>query len=76
MTHLPPKDRQALIAYVVGLAVACPINQDNPVDCPLHELRSQSFQDRLKWVKALDDESLYLLAQHHCSCLAAKEGRL
>jgi hypothetical protein len=76
MIHLPPDDRSALIAYIVGLAVACPLNQDNPVDCPLHELRSKSFHERLTWINSLDDDHLKRLASHHCSCLAIKEGRL
>ena len=72
MMHHPPAGRDALIAYVMGLAVACPVDQDNPSDCPLHMLRQKAMRDRLAWVKSLANEDLRKIATTHCACLEKK----
>jgi hypothetical protein len=76
MIHLPPDNREALVAYIVGLAVACPMNQDNPSQCPFHEWRQKSMNERYTWINSLSDGELRRLANHHCSCLATKEDSL
>ena len=55
-------------ALLVGLAMTCPLGQDNPVDCPLHEIRELSLAERFKWVKARTrDEAQNILSYHtHC----------
>lgn len=73
MIHHPPDGREALVAYVIGLSVACPLQQDNPPDCPLNPLRSQALKDRYLWVKSLSDEQLKEIARHHCACIEKKE---
>jgi len=73
MIHQPPEGREALIAYVVGLSIACPLQQDNPPDCPLNPMRCKALQDRYNWVKSQTTEQLKELARHHCTCLEEKE---
>lgn len=68
-------DLASLIAYAFGLCMACPWNQDNPPDCPLHELRLLPYAHRLAWIKACTREQLLALCQHHCACLRSKETK-
>lgn len=66
---------ESLKAYVMGLAVACPVNQGNPSDCVLHPLRDKSLKERFVWVDTLSRDELLTLANHHCSCMAQKTER-
>lgn len=76
MTFHPPIGRPALQAYVAGLAVACPLGQNNPCECPLHRIRLMSLHERFDWVNALSDEHLTAFTQHHRNCIQSKEAAL
>lgn len=52
--------------------MACPFEQDNPCDCPLHMLRKKALGDRLAWAKSLCDDELMKIATTHCICLEKK----
>ncbi len=63
--------------YVFGLLMECPnangnINDRNPKDCPLHDIRKLKIEDRLAWVDAQTNEQLgKIISSHknrtHCS---------
>jgi hypothetical protein len=58
---------------LVGLLVACPFNQDNPDNCPLHHLRLLPMAKRIEWLDQLADEDVLILRTNHQHCLHVKE---
>lgn len=75
-TEPASEKRTALVARAFALCVACPLNQDNPADCPLHTIRHMPVTERFAWVKQASDMRLSELCDHHCSCLTEKERAL
>ena len=69
----PSSDPEALQAEVWGLTVACPVAQDNPAGCPLHEIRRLPASTRLAWIKAISVTELQTIVLRHRSCLHTKE---
>jgi len=65
--------KQYLLEEIFGLAVACPFDQGNPCECPLHELRKKSLQQRYQWLQDLSDDSLREILVFHRKCLDEKE---
>jgi len=62
-------ERRRLIAE---LTCECPVNKDNPADCPLANVRKLSPEERRKWVQDLPESEVnYLIAYHHL-CLRTK----
>jgi hypothetical protein len=73
-SHEPEDELQA---YILGVATACPLEQCNPEDCPLFELRRLEPGVRMAWLKTLEESDLEYLASYHFVCLNLKvEKRL
>jgi hypothetical protein len=79
MSKLPPQwpatdaGIDSLRAFVIGLTMACPFEQANPPECPLHELRGQTLRQRLDWAAGLGRDELVDVMQRHYACLCRKE---
>ena len=56
------------MALLMGLAVACPVGQDNPADCPLHEVRDLPLIQRVAWVKARTQDEVKNILSYHRTC--------
>lgn len=73
IAHLPAAmQRESQIAQMQSLSVACPVDQDNPCDCPFSNIRHLSLKARLKWVNTLSPEVMDGLQQFHVGCLRAR----
>jgi len=57
-----------LRASLLSLAEVCPVEECNPQDCPLYQLRKKKFTERLKWLNALSEADLSYLAAYHAVC--------
>jgi hypothetical protein len=71
---LPPKSGEAALlkSRTMGLLVACPLLQDNPVDCPLHALRRQPLRERYRWLNELPPTQVQRLLEQHAECFNQK----
>jgi len=67
-------NRQYMKERVFGLSVACPFDQGNPCDCPLHEIRKKSIEERYQWFRGLSDERILEILTYHKKCLGEKEN--
>ena len=54
-----------------GRILRCPVG-DNPRDCPLHEVRKWSVEERLTWLESKTDEEVLELYNYHTNCLEEK----
>jgi len=75
MATAPPASVEMMQAQLLEVLNACPVEQCNPEECPLHALRHLEFPQRVAWLKSLDHADLeYLLAYHyicrHCKLTA------
>jgi hypothetical protein len=66
------RGKDELRANLISLAEACPVDECNPVDCPLYLLRKMKPKQRLQWFNALDEEDLLYLATYHHICMNIK----
>jgi len=64
--------KSELRANVLALAEACPVENCNPTDCPLYQLRQKKYTARLAWFNALSEDDLAYLAAYHDVCLNLK----
>ena len=64
--------KSELRANVLALAEACPVENCNPTDCPLYQLRQKPYTARLAWFNALSEDDLAYLAAYHDVCLSLK----
>lgn len=62
-------ERQAL-----ELSKKCPMEVENPVDCPLFGLRPLAVSERKTWISKLTDEDLEYLATYHSCCYSEKRA--
>ena len=62
------KKRQELLT----LLEKCPVNEDNPQDCPLHSVRKNDTQAQLEWVTELSDTELSGVFSYHNTCYSRK----
>ena len=78
MTSAPAPTRTRLIdPTVFGLCMACPITQDNPVTCPLHEIRKRSLAERAEWVCTRSEGEMAEIKRQHSACERRKlEGQV
>ena len=53
----------------------CPVDQCNPVDCPLFPLRKMNYGRRLEWFALLERADLEYLAVYHYVCMNIKLGK-
>ena len=76
MSYIDITDINALKTFEYGLLIACPLDDDpNPPDCPLHDLRLLSIEERFKWVDALSDEECVRYYLAHKQCYVEKMAR-
>jgi hypothetical protein len=64
-----PSRRDELGTSLISLAKCCPINEGNPEDCLLFQVRKLKPSVRLDWLKALDEDDLNFVAAYHHICL-------
>lgn len=69
----PSALREKLQAQVWALTTACPVQQDNPVGCPLHDIRLRSVTARIEWFKSMSTTELQTLMTRHLACLCTRE---
>jgi len=51
------------------LADVCPVEECNPRDCPLSEVRKLKPAARLRWINDLSEADLRFLATYHHVCM-------
>lgn len=75
-THIDIGDIEALKDFEYGLIMACPMDKQspNPTDCPLHDIRLLSVEERIKWLDELSGNKCRELYQYHNNCFAEKMG--
>jgi hypothetical protein len=66
-------DYLRVLTRVMGLAIACPYSQDNPVRCQLCEVRTLPMAERIDWVRGLSSGELQEVTIGHETCLRALE---
>jgi hypothetical protein len=71
--HTSPR-KQYLLEEIFGLAVACPFDQGNPCNCPLHDLRKKGLRERYEWLQSLSEEALFDVLGFHQKWLEKKEN--
>lgn len=57
------------VARLFALVMACPVKQDNPSGCPLHNIRQLPVKERLIWVNSRTHEETLDILEHHSTCL-------
>jgi len=72
MSSVFPTAKTELLAKVFGLTVACPSDQGNPCDCPLHEVRKLSLRERHEWARGLSEADMRVLIGYHEKCSTKK----
>jgi hypothetical protein len=68
MTAQPRRQHDELRASLSALMDCCPVDQCNPVDCPLFALRKMERREREQWFEALNEADLKYLAAYHYVC--------
>ena len=64
-------DIKALKTSVFGLTIACPVDE-KPTNCPLHDIRLLSIEDRFDWVEKLSSEKCVEIYRYHEQCFSEK----
>ena len=72
-TSAPTTLREKLQTQVQALMDACPVKHDNPVGCPLHDIRQRPAPARLDWLAAASNADLQILTDRHLACLRTRE---
>ena len=54
-----------------GRVLRCPLGE-NPIDCPLHDLRKLPLEERFIWLESQTDEEAIALYEQHKACLKCK----
>lgn len=68
--------KNLLLASVIPLAKACPVDSASPEECPLHALRSLKPARQKQWFAALNaDETAYLAAYCHVCAVGKLYGK-
>ncbi len=55
-------------AWLMGLAMTCPVGKDNPSQCPLHEIRNLPLAQRFDWVRSLASLEADNILGYHTYC--------
>jgi hypothetical protein len=64
--------KEELRDSLLKLALACPVENCNPQDCPLFAVRRMDPGKRLEWFNALSLDRLSYLAAYHHLCMGRK----
>ena len=68
MDPMTEPEKTALRNDLLNLAVRCPVEHSNPVDCPLFGIRKLSPAKRRQWFDQLPDDDLVYLSAYHPVC--------
>lgn len=70
MPHLNATKRLSKtdVAQLVALTMACPVEQNNPADCPLNTIRQLPLKERFEWAKSRTPEEAKSIFERHLSC--------
>ena len=63
------RGENVLRADLLSLIKSCPVNENNPKDCPLYPLRMMKPRQRLQWFNTLNKADLVYLASYHHVCM-------
>jgi hypothetical protein len=75
MDHKHKTSRKTeLVAAALSLMELCPVEDCNPDDCPLHNVRKLKPAQKYKWLSALNEDDLAYLLAYHDVCLHVKMG--
>jgi len=56
-----------------GRILRCPVgDNDNPPDCPLHEVRKWPLEERIAWLNSKSNAAIIELYACHINCLEHK----
>jgi len=58
------------------LSKTCPVEQSNPRNCPLFDLRPLAARERRAWIRRLTLDELEYLSTYHQLCAADKEAKV
>lgn len=72
MGLMSPQRRSELLDALLQVAMSCPVDHTNPVDCPLFLIRKIDLTERIQWFNSLSDDELNYLASYHGICLKTK----
>jgi hypothetical protein len=72
MKLMTQEEKIATRDLILRLAVDCPVDRINPLDCPLYLIRKLELPERLKWFDALTADDLQYLSTYHCICMKFK----
>ena len=61
-------DKTEKETMAIGLYFKCPVTNNNPIDCQLHDIRKMKFKDFLNYMKNLDEAQLDVLISNHKNC--------
>jgi hypothetical protein len=67
-----PSRRDKLGTSLISLSKCCPINEGNPEDCLLFQVRKLKPSARLKWFDGLTEEDQSFIAAYHHICLKVR----
>ena len=66
-------DVEAVKVTLLGLAVRCPIDEENLEHCPLYRIRKLPLEDRFQWVENLSHGARLKICMEHAVCLSEYE---
>ncbi len=72
MAPMTEQHKTALRDNLLSLAVQCPVERSNPVDCPLFGVRKLGRLNRRPWFQELAGDDLVYLNLYHCVCARIK----
>jgi len=77
MIPMSEQHKTVLRDNLLSLAVQCPMERANPVDCPLFDVRKLDPSKGRQWFKGLTRDDLVYLNAYHCVCAQLRmESRL
>jgi hypothetical protein len=69
MKILDRQQRTEMLDRLLSLAISCPVDQSNPANCPLCNVRKMDLGRRLEWFRSLTDDELVFLNSYHHVCM-------
>ena len=58
-----------------GRVLHCSEEEENPEDCPLHELRQLPVEERMTWLESRTDEDVEAIFRYHLQCSTNKRSQ-
>jgi len=72
MDAMTKQQRADLLDSIPQVAMGCPVERCNPIDCPLHMVRKMDLPHRVDWFYSLNNDDLSYLVSYHNVCLNNK----